>query len=51
MRNMLWLAEGNIMWTLIFLFVAACWIGRLITAPARSAASLKRIEEELKSKR
>ena len=36
------------MWTLIFLFVVAIWIGRAISAPIRSAASLKRIEEELK---
>jgi hypothetical protein len=38
-------------WTLIFLFFAVCWIAKLVTAPVRSASSLKRIEEELKSKR
>jgi hypothetical protein len=33
----------------IFLFVS--WIFKTITAPARSAATLKRIEQELTSKR
>lgn len=33
----------------IVLFVG--WIIKTITAPARSAATLKRIEEELKSRR
>lgn len=33
----------------IFLFVG--WIFKTITAPARSAATLKRIEEELKARR
>jgi hypothetical protein len=39
------------MWTLIFFFVVVVWIGRMISAPVRSANSLKRIEEELKRRR
>lgn len=41
--------DGFLVLVGIFLFVG--WIFKTITAPARSAATLKRIEEELKTRR
>jgi hypothetical protein len=41
--------DGFLVFGAIFLFVG--WIFKTITSPSRSAASLKRIEEELKSRR
>ncbi len=35
-------------WTIVVIFMVLYWGGRFLTAPMRSAASLKRIEEELK---
>lgn len=39
------------MWILIGLFVVGGWVVSTITAPARSAKSLKEIERELKRRR
>jgi len=41
--------DGFLIFGGIFLFLG--WLFKTVTAPARSAASLKRIEEELKARR